>query len=79
MTFRVLKNQFGILKTATQYAYKDQVSIVVACYVMHNYIRKNNECNGYEEDVGMDNEEVANLLGLDAPNESLQFCSKREG
>ena len=29
------------MKTATQYAYKDQVSIVVACCVMHNFIRAN--------------------------------------
>ena len=36
---------------------------------MHNYIRKNNGCDGYEADVSMDNEEVANLSGLEAPNE----------
>ena len=68
-TFGVLKNRFAILKTATQYAYKDQVSIVVACCVMHDYIRKNNGCDGYDEDVSMDNEVVANLSGLEAPNE----------
>lgn len=68
-TFGVLKNRFAILKTATQYCYKDQVSIVVACCVMHNYIRKANESDGYEEDVTLDNEEVANFIASESPNE----------
>ena len=40
-TFGVLKNRFCVLKTATQYQYSDQVSIVVACCVMHNFIKAN--------------------------------------
>ncbi|KAJ8638969.1 hypothetical protein MRB53_015663 [Persea americana] len=36
---------------------------------MHNYIRKNNGCDGYDEDVSMDNEDVASLSGLEALNE----------
>ena len=60
-TFGILKNQFAIMKTATQYYYKDQVSIVITCHVMHNLILMHGGCDSYDDDVINENDNEDNV------------------
>ncbi|RWR96010.1 putative nuclease HARBI1 [Cinnamomum micranthum f. kanehirae] len=48
-TFAVLKQRFPILKTAPRYPLNTQAKIVVACCVMHNYIKQWNYNDELEE------------------------------
>ena len=42
---------------------------MVACCVMHSFICKNNDCEGHDDDISLNNEELSNLANLDAHNE----------
>ncbi|XP_058086495.1 protein ALP1-like [Magnolia sinica] len=51
--FGVLKDRFPILKSAMQYEFQTQVQIVIACCVLHNYIRTENESRLDSDFVGI--------------------------
>ena len=78
-TFGVLKNRFGILRTATQYGYRDQVSIVVACCVLHNFIRSHcgDSLDGLENSLVDDNE--VNTESNDYDDDSLDTAAQPYG
>ena len=62
-TFAVLKQRFPILQTAPRYPLKTQAKIVVACCVMHNYIKQWNYIDEIEE-------EHAQEMGVDKDMEA---------
>ncbi|XXG68293.1 hypothetical protein AAC387_Pa06g1412 [Persea americana] len=68
-TFGILKNRFCILKTAVQYVYKDQVSIVVACCVMHNFIRANCVDSVYRLDNNLEDQDEINMGSTEYDND----------
>lgn len=68
-TFGILKNQFAIMKTATQYYYKDQVSIVITCHVMHNLILMHGGCDSYDDDVINENDNEDNVEATESSDE----------
>ncbi|XP_058115616.1 uncharacterized protein LOC131258362 [Magnolia sinica] len=51
--FSVMKGRFSILKTAAQYPFETQVKIVVACSLLHNFIRQEDETKQDLDDVGI--------------------------
>lgn len=51
--FGMLKARFSILKVAPPYPYRTQVKLVIACCILHNYIRlydRKDEIAPYEEE-----------------------------
>ena len=46
-SFRILKKRFKILRTAIPFPFKVQKRIVMACCIIHNFIRRNQENDKY--------------------------------
>ncbi|KAG9443938.1 hypothetical protein H6P81_015278 [Aristolochia fimbriata] len=59
-TFRALKRRFTILNMAPPYPYETQAKLVVACCVLHNYIRMVDPSDVWDEAYPMD------VVGADA-------------
>jgi hypothetical protein len=85
-TFGVLKSRFPILKgkTGIPYPYAKQVKIVIACCILHNFIRRSSRLdalfNSYDnEDIELDTQ--SNAMGGEAhaldSNEDEQTAGDR--
>lgn len=56
--FAVLKMRWGILRSASYYPPKVQIRLIIACFLLHNFIREQMEVDPVElalnEDIGAD-------------------------
>ncbi|XP_058084530.1 uncharacterized protein LOC131232310 [Magnolia sinica] len=64
--FGLVKGRFPILKTAIQYAFETQVKVVIACFVLHNFIRSDIDCG---EDLHAAGISVGEVEGNPTPTE----------
>ncbi|XXG72941.1 hypothetical protein AAC387_Pa07g1930 [Persea americana] len=75
--FGILKNRFGILKTAPPYDIHVQVDIVIACCVLHNFIRMNGG-HTFDEELLEDHLDDVNLNEENDLNSALASADEMD-
>ncbi|XP_042046777.1 protein ANTAGONIST OF LIKE HETEROCHROMATIN PROTEIN 1-like isoform X1 [Salvia splendens] len=53
-SFAVLKMRWGILRSPSFYPIEVQTGLIIACFLLHNFIRTNMEVDPYDELVGVE-------------------------
>ncbi|XP_042067376.1 uncharacterized protein LOC121810692 [Salvia splendens] len=56
-SFAVLKMRWGILRSPNFYPIEVQTGLIIACFLLHNFIRTHMEVDPYEELVGAQHED----------------------
>ncbi|XP_042005864.1 uncharacterized protein LOC121754596 [Salvia splendens] len=56
-SFAVFKMRWGILRTPSFYPIEVQTGLIIACFLLHNFIRTHMEVDSYDELVGEHDED----------------------